>query len=270
MTITQATIERALGELGLDRTSRVLAHTSYKAIGGVEGGPATVAFALADALDTLMMPVFASRRCAVWDTRGLIEHNAYPPVPDGWSIDQVMPFTKETPADATMGVINETFRRECSVVRSGNPIMSFAAHGPDAAQLCGAGTDFDAVEPIRRLMEAGGHVLLLGVTHRKSTSLHLAEQLAGRKQFLRHAMTPTGVREAMSGGCGNGFDAIAPHVAHLERRTTLGAATLLALDLKAYVAIELIDDDPEALLCTGDACERCAAHRARLATQASS
>ena len=39
MTVTQEDIERGLRELGLNDGSHVLAHSSYKAFGGVDGGP---------------------------------------------------------------------------------------------------------------------------------------------------------------------------------------------------------------------------------------
>ncbi len=268
MNVTQADIERGLRELGLSSASHVLVHSSYKAFGGVDGDPAAVVQALVDASATLMMPAFASHRSAVWDERGLFENNAYPTrPPEGWDISQVEPFTHNTPANSTMGVINETFRREYDVSRSGNPMMSFVAYGALAGELCGAGTDIDAVEPINRLMQAGGDVLLLGVTHTNSTAIHLAEQLAGRRQFERYAMTPDGVRMAMSGGCGNPFDDLQTHVEHLERRTEVGAATLRCYALQPYVetARKLIESDPEALLClVAKECIRCDAHRNRV------
>jgi aminoglycoside 3-N-acetyltransferase len=264
MTVTQGDVERALRELGLGAESHVLIHTSYKAIGGVEGGPEAVVRALVGTVATLMMPAFSSHRTAVWDARGLFEHNAYPTAPpEDWD-GTAEPFTYDTPANPTMGIINETFRRSYPVVRSANPMVSFVAHGALAEELCGGpGTDVDAVEPIRRLMDAGGEVLLLGVTHTNSTAIHLAEQLAGREQFVRYAMTPDGVRAARSGGCGNAFDELQPHVAHLERRATLGKAALRCYALRPYVeaARKLIERDPCALLCD---CDRCRAHKARV------
>ncbi len=268
MTVTQENIEHGLRELGLGEDSHVLVHSSYKSFGGVEGGPSAVVDALAGSFATLMMPAFASHRSAVWDKRGLFENNAYPPnPPEGWDISQVEPFTHDTPANSTMGIINETFRREYDVARSGNPMMSFVAYGALADELCGAGTEVDAVEPINRLMEAAGQVLLLGVTHTNSTAIHLAEQLAGRKQFERYAMTPDGVRMAMSGGCGNPFDDLQPHVQHLERRVGVGASTLRCYALQPYVetARRLVEDDPQALLCPATkSCVRCDAHRSRV------
>ena len=114
------------------------------------------------------------------------------------------------------------------------------------------------------LINAGGDVLLLGVTHTNSTAIHLAEKVAGRQLFVRYALTPEGVRAAQGGGCGNAFDQIQPHVEHLERRTTVGGTTLRGYALQPYVriALELIERDPFALLCND--CERCRAHRWRV------
>ena len=107
--LTQRDIEQGLRELGLDRASHVLVHTSYKSLGGVEGGPITVVRALVETLGTVMMPAFTSDRTFVWDARGAFAGNAYAAAPpaDGRTAE---PFTYDTPANKTMGVINETFR----------------------------------------------------------------------------------------------------------------------------------------------------------------
>ena len=262
--VTQHEIERALRELGLGEESRVLAHSSYRAFGGVEGGPATVVRALVETLGTLMMPAFTSDRTYIWDRRAAFEGNAYPAErPADWHIPE--PYTYDTPANKTMGVINETFRTSYPVSRSLHPSGSFVAYGAIAEQLTGPGTEADGVEPIRRVMDAGGHVLLICVTHTNSTAIHLAEQLAGRQLFVRYALTPDGVRAARGGGCGAAFDDLQPHVEHIERRVTVGGAVLRAYELYPYVdtARRLIEAEPFALLC--DACDRCAAHRSRVA-----
>jgi aminoglycoside 3-N-acetyltransferase len=262
--VTRRDIERGLDELGLTKTSHVLVHTSYNSLGGVQGGPATVARALVESLGTVMMPAFTSDRTFVWDPRGVFEGNAYAPEPPA-NMRGAEHFTYETPMNKTMGIINETLRTAYSVRRSAHPSASFIACGTLAEQLVGPGTEVDGVEPIRRLMDAGGDVLLLGVTHNNSTAIHLAEQLTGRRLFLRYALTPAGVRAATGGGCGAAFDQLQPHVAHLERRLLLGRATLRCYALQPYVAAarDLIRRDPLALLC--DSCERCRAHKSRVA-----
>ena len=260
--VSQQDIEHALQELGLGKGSHALAHSSYRSFGGVEGGPPTVVRALAETLGTLMMPAFTSDRTFVWDSRGCFEGNAYAPQPPA-GVRDPEPFSYDTPANKTMGVINETFRTAYPVSRSLHPSASFIAYGTIAEPLVGPGTEHDGVEPIRRLTDAGGDVLLLGVTHTNSTAVHLAEQLAGRELFVRYALTPDGVRAARGGGCGERFDDLQPHVQSIERRATVGGAVLRAYELSAYVDIarRLIEADPFALLC--DACDRCRAHRNR-------
>lgn len=266
MTVTQQDIERGLRDLGLEG-AHVLAHTSYKSFGGVEGGPKAVDDALVNTVATLMMPAFTSERTGIWDARAAFEGNAYPlTLPDDWT-GTPEPFTLDTPANVTMGVINETFRREYAAARSNNPMLSFVAFGELADELTGPGAEVDGLVPIERLMEAGGQVLLMGVTHTNSTSVHLAEQLAGREMFVRYGQTPEGPREARGGGCGNGFDDLKPHVAHLERRVEVGDSTLRCYALQPYVEIArgLIEDGPTALLCPPSKnCVRCDAHRARV------
>jgi hypothetical protein len=88
--------------------------------------------------------------------------------------------------------------------------------------------------------------------------------MAGRALFVRHALTPGGVHAVRCGGCGDGFDALEPHVARIGRSASAGKATLRCYPLRGYVdaARELIRRDPFALLC--DSCDRCRAHRSRV------
>jgi aminoglycoside 3-N-acetyltransferase len=260
--VTQAGIERGLRALGLGNASRVLVHSSYRSLGPVDGGPLAVVRALVESLGTVMMPAFTSDRTFVWDASGVFEGNAYRSKPPDDA--RAEPFTYQTPANKTMGILTETFRTAYPVRRSAHPSASFIAYGELAVLLVGPGTEEDGVEPIRRLMKAGGDLLLLGVTHTSSTSIHLAEQLAGRALFVRHALTPEGVRAVRGGGCGAAFDGLQPYVERLEHRTQVGNATLRCYPLPEYVdaARRLIERDPFALLCA--TCDRCRAHRGRV------
>jgi len=253
--VTEQDIRRGLLALGLDGRSHVLVHSSYKAFGGVQGGPPAVVRTLVETVATVMMPAF-SWRTAVWDASGLFEGNCYRPEPP--PDEQPLPFSHDTPIDGQMGVIPQTFHRSYPVQRSGHPLQSFIAYGELADVLAGAGDDADLGAPIARLLDAGGELLLMGVTHTASTAVHHAEQLAGRRLFVRHALTQEGIKAVVCGGCSAAFDQLQPHVEHLERRTTAGATTLRAYRLRPYVeaARDLIAGDPGALLC---GCERCRA-----------
>ena len=115
-------------------------------------------------------------------------------------------------------------------------------------------------EPIEALAGRGGWAVLLGVDHTCNTSLHAAEKRAGRKQFVRWALTEEGVR-ACPGfpGCSNGFEQIAPLLKAITRTVRIGSAEVRALPLAPMIEIAagLIREDPLALLCSSPDCERC-------------
>ena len=214
--------------------------------------------ALVASASTLMMPASTWERTAVWEPNGLFEGNAYRPEPP--PVSAPVAFAYDTPIDSEIGSIPETFRQMYPACRSGHPLQSFVAYGELAKHLAGEGDDTHDIAPIRRLLEEDGEVLLIGVSHSRSTAVHLAEFLAGRRVFVRHAMTRDGVRAVLCGGDSAGFDELQPHVERLERRIVVGGATLRCYRLRPYVeaARKLIVSQPLALLCD---CERCYATR---------
>ena len=110
------------------------------------------------------------------------------------------------------------------------------------------------------LEKQDGWVLLLGVDHTVNTSIHYAEKLAGRRQFVRWALTPRGVLECAGfPGDSAGFNAIAPEMEKFTRRARIGEAQVQALPLSMLfkVVINKIKKDPLALLCQQVDCERC-------------
>src|SRR5439155_1308867 len=88
-----------------------------------------------------------------------------------------------------MGITAELFWRRPGVLRSTHPGSSFAAEGPLAERICQPqplspphGQD----SPVGRLHHLGGQVLLLGVRHSESTTLHLAEAIARVPYTVSH------------------------------------------------------------------------------------
>jgi aminoglycoside 3-N-acetyltransferase len=162
------------------------------------------------------------------------------------------------PAHALMGIIPETLRKQPRARRSSHPILSFA--GINAGKFLKAQWLGDPLAPLGLLEKHGGWVVLLGVDHTVNTSIHYAEKLAGRRQFIRWALTPKGVVECPGfPGCSAGFQAIARQTDKFTRVAQVGEARLQALPLsmlyKAVVA--QISKDPLALLCQQADCERC-------------
>ena len=261
--ITYRDLINALRDLGLDGSLPAIAHASLSAFGHVQGGAETVVGALIEATGGLIMPTFTYKTMVTPKTgpqnNGLIYGS-------GVHKNQVAEFySKRMPANSLMGVIPETLRQLEEAQRSNHPIYSFS--GVDADEILDAQTLQDPFGPIHSLTELKGVVLLLGVDHTANTSIHFGEKLAGRKQFIRWALTPKGVLECPGWpGCSFGFEEIAPFIASFTKKTYLGDAQLQAIPLSQLIKIvvERIIEDPEALLCTRSDCERCQSVRKEL------
>jgi aminoglycoside 3-N-acetyltransferase len=143
-----------------------------------------------------------------------------------------------------------------------HPIQSFAGIHADA--ILNSQTLFDPLAPIGALADQDGWVLLLGVDHRVNTSIHYAEKLAGRMQFIRWALLPDRVVECPGfPGDSEGFEAIAPAVEKFTRRVEIGNALVQAVHLRSLIRVvaDQLKENPFALLCQRQDCERCNAVR---------
>jgi aminoglycoside 3-N-acetyltransferase len=120
----------------------------------------------------------------------------------------------------------------------------------------------DPFAPIGVLAESDGHVLLMGVDHTVNTSIHYAEKIVGRKQFIRWALTIDGVRECASWpGCSAGFEAIGAYIDRDMRWVNVRNAVISTVSLERLIEVvaAVIEKDPLALLCSRQDCERCRA-----------
>lgn len=250
-----------LKKLEIDPDRPVIVHASLSAFGEVRGGAEGLLGALMAAFRPVMVPVFTYKTMVIPEDgpeeNGIIYGS-------GRDLNRMAEiFTPDMPADPTMGITAETLRRHPAAGRSRHPILSFAGVQVESI-LARQGLD-EPLGPIAGLQDRGGWVLLLGVDHTVNTSLHYAEKLAGRKQFIRWALTPDGVVECPGfPGCSDGFEAAAPHLERITRRAEIGSAEVRALPLNEMTAIitSLLQDDPLALLCSRPDCERCSTVRA--------
>ena len=248
----------ALRKLEIDRSRPVIAHVSMSSFGAVRGGADTLLGALTSVFPALVMPAFTYQTMLIPGDGP--PHNAlvYGSGKDANRMAEF--FTPEMPADRLMGVVAEALRNHPRAIRSSHPILSFA--GINAEAVIRSQTLAEPLDPIRELMEARGWVLLLGVDHTVNTSIHYAERLAGRKQFVRWALTTEGVQECPGfPGCSNGFQSLAPHLEKITQRVSVGPAIIQAIPLSQMVEITraLIVANPMALLCDRSDCERCQA-----------
>jgi aminoglycoside 3-N-acetyltransferase len=252
-------LKTGLAKLGLGK-SLVIAHASLKAFGYVEGGADTMLEALLDSVHGIIMPTFTYKT--------MLNPDVGPPrngITYGSEADlnkMAEAYNPNMPADKMMGVLPETFRKHPRAKRSMHPIQSFAGIRADA--ILNSQTIYNPLAPIGALAERDGWVLLLGVDHRVDTSIHYAEKLGGRMQFIRWALLQDRVVEC-SGfpGDSEGFEAITPLVEKYTRRAQIGNALVQAVHLNSLirVVVDELNKNPFALLCQRQDCERCNAVR---------
>lgn len=258
--IRHAELKYAFDALGLAGIP-VVAHASLKKLGLVHGGPTTVLEAMRESFGAVMMPTHTYK--------AMVTPRVGPPNNGMKYAEEVdrgpllaEPFHPGMPADKMMGILPETLRKHPSARRSLHPILSFAGIGADAA--LDTQTLYDPLAPIGALAGEDGWVLLIGVDHTVNTSIHYAERLAGRKQFIRWALAGDRVVECPGyPGDSSGFQAIEEYVKDITRRIELGKSFVQAVPLKRLldVTVELIKANPLALLCERADCERCNAIR---------
>lgn len=259
MAITSAVLKTGLAKLGLKK-NLVIAHASLKSFGYIEGGAETMLGALLDSTRGVIVPTFTYK--------AMLNPEVGPPrngITYGSQSDlnkMAEAFHRDMPADKMMGILPETLRKHPKAKRSAHPIQSFAGIGADA--IIHSQTIFDSFAPIRTLAESDGWVLLLGVDHTVNTSIHYAEKLGGRMQFIRWALLPDRVVECSDfPGDSEGFNAIAPLVEKYTHRVNIGDALVQAVHLNSLirVVVDQLYENPLALLCGRKDCERCNAVR---------
>lgn len=159
-----------------------------------------------------------------------------------------------------MGIIPYTLVNMPSRKRGYNPLSSFAAVGKYADELVRGQSAEDVWAPLRKLYEHRGYVLLMGVNLDKATIIHYAEQVAGRKPFIRWANNLKGEPSAVSvGGCSDGFNNLADVLKPIERNVTVGNSYWRCFPAKDMVDIcaNAIKITPEITHCQNPNCGRC-------------
>jgi aminoglycoside 3-N-acetyltransferase len=189
--VTAESLCRDLTRLGVKPGMVLLTHISLSSLGWVAGGEQAVVSALRRAVGdsgTLVMPSQSWQLC---DPAYLDD----PSVPPRWwdaIREHLPPYDARTTPTRTMGIVAEYFRTLPGTQRSAHPHRSFVAAGPHAAQIAARHDLRSPVgegSPLGAMYDSGGHVLLLGVGHDKSTTLHLAED---RSTYPSKRLVPNG------------------------------------------------------------------------------
>ncbi len=247
-------------KMGLDGTMPAITHTSLSAFGHVQGGADTVVGALLSVTNGLVIPTFTYKTMVTPEDGPPDNGITYGTNSDANKMAEF--YDVDMPADPLMGIVAESLRQHPEAQRSNHPIYSFS--GVNADEVISAQTRQEPFAPVRVLTESLGVVLLLGVDHTANTSIHYGEHLAGRRQFIRWALTKKGVQECPHWpGCSYGFNAIAPEIEKYTNKSYIGNAQvqLIPLSILIRTVVEIIQNDPLALLCDRSNCERCLAIR---------
>jgi len=256
-----AELKSAFDELGLVNRP-VIAHASLRAFGYIQGGADTVLRAMLASFDSsIIMPTHTYKTKIIPDVGPPNNGITYGSGQEANKMAE--PFHLDMRADQMMGILPETLRNHPFATRTAHPILSFAGINAEAALH--TQTLYDPLAPIGALLEQDGWVLLLAVDHTVNTSIHYAEKLAGRKQFIRWALVDDRVVECPNfPGDSSGFQAIEEYVKADTRRVDVGKAYVRAVPLRRLFdeVVMLVKKDPLALLCEREDCERCIAVRA--------
>lgn len=246
----------ALRDLGLGPNSRVLVHASLEPFAPDLGGPQALVGALAATCELVVMPAF-TRRSLVTPPFGPPDNGIRYGESDRNYDAEV--FHAGLPADSDLGEPAEVLRRHPEATRSSHPALSFT--GLRAGDALAEQSLEEPLGTVRWLAEADADVLLIGVDQTSNISLHQAERMAGRKAFLRWALTEEGVVLCPQfPGCSDGFPAIESRLSGITRHTNLAGRPISAVPLRdlVHLAAGWIRQDPRALLCDREGCERCA------------
>ena len=247
---------------GLSSTRPVVVHSALSSFGDeLRGGPEALTGALLAVSSGVLVPAFTYKTMLTPEAGPSDNAIRYG---EGQDLNRMAEFfSADMPADRLMGLFAETVRRRPESRRSSHPILSFAGIALD--DIIDIQSLEDPFAPLRGMSEQDGQVLLIGVDQRVNTSIHLAEALAGRKQFVRWALTADGVRQCPHfPGCSEGFNQAGLLIEGFSTRFQVGEAHLQLIPLRGLLEVVAtrIKEDPLALLCGRADCERCAAVRA--------
>ncbi len=245
-----------LRAMGVQPGATLIVHSSFKSIGGVQGGPAAVVEALKLAVGPgglLAMPTFTFGRDAVFSVAA---------------------------SPSQTGAITEFFRLSEGAWRCSHPTHASAFWGRDAEALAasrsalGGGLDPDSSYGLAA-GRPGARLLLVGIDSRRNSYVHVCEarlNLPYVEETYWHGQKHSYVIEHLDGrqersdnprvpGCAKNFDVVDRRLeAHGQlRRVRLGRAECLWLNPEdVYEAVRaLVSERADALLCGNPLCGFC-------------
>jgi aminoglycoside 3-N-acetyltransferase len=261
-TVTEQSVVDGLRDIGIRDGDFVVLHSSLSSLGWVDGGPETVVDAFLEVLGeggTLMTPTFT---------------NCFAPR-NGLKRDKQGPFDPHRTPSST-GRITETVRCRSGSFRSLHPIHSAAAIGMLAETLTRGhenACDFGPETPFGQSMRADATIVLLGVGQRVNSTLHAVEDILGmpyledeQALIVREdgsigtfacKQCPTGCRDFYRGEGSKWNRAIQKSGVVRHARLARAPVQIMHAAGLAQAALDLLEADPELLLCDRPTCTFC-------------
>ena len=159
-----------------------------------------------------------------------------------------------------MGGFNAAILSRPDRIRGNHSLNSFTALGRLAHQLIDDQGPEDVYAPLRKLTELSGRLLLMGTDLTSLTFIHYAEQISGRKLFIRWALGEDGrTCRFRVGSCSRGFNNLQATVANITDKSSLNGSTWQVL--RANEALDQISTKvhltPTITQCDDINCLRC-------------
>ncbi len=221
-------LKSAFDDLNLQE-ELIIAHASLKPFGYIHGGAEAVLDAMLASFHSIIVPTFTYKTKIIPDVGPPNNGITYGSGKDTNKMAE--PFHPDMRADPMMGILPETLRNHPSVTRTAHPILSFA--GINAGPILFTQTIYEPLDPIGALGQQDGWVVLINVDHTSNTSIHYAEKLAGRKQFIRWALVDNRVVECPNyPGDSMGFQVIEDYLKFDTRRVEIGEGFIQAIPLR--------------------------------------
>ncbi len=250
-------------KLSIDPLKPVIVHASLSAFGEIRGGVSTFLGALLASTPRVLMPAFTFKTMVIPEIGPPLNGMQYG---QGRDLNRMAEFFDNSmPVDSLMGDVAESLRLQPETHRSIHPILSFCGIGVNDALA--SQTLQAPFAPIEHLMNDEGWVILAGVDQSVNTSIHLAEQMAGRMSFTRWALTEFGIVSCPNyPGCSDGFTQLDSKIAGITRTVKVNKAEIKAIPLAALLTkvTEMVHKNPKVLLCSRKNCPRCDAIRMSL------
>jgi aminoglycoside 3-N-acetyltransferase len=253
--LTKQQIKDALINKGLRLGDHLLVHSSVKSVGLIDGGPDALIDALLEVVGdegTLAMPAFNYTR----------------PLPQPYFDVAITP--------SRAGALTEIYRQRPETLRSLHPSHSVAAQGKRAEEFLAdhhKGLAFGVGSPVDRIAQAGGYVLLIGVTHMANSCIHIGESHAGVTKFywengpipIAKLRMPNGkiIDHSLdcSSSCSMAFNSVEYPLRCKNMIMDLNVGEALSFLMRGKVVIEtvveMIRQRPDALFCNRSTCQPC-------------